>query len=102
MTNSTAVITNAFSLFADPTCLLIEHLCGKVVRSLAITWYLYEHVQKVRRESQEAEDLKEPIFAVLPIETSLWKGLCDTGAPAFVADLDTIWDHAAKGASRTL
>ena len=73
--NSTAVITNAFSLFGDPTCLLIGHLYGIVVGSLAITWYLYEHVQKVRRERQEAEDLKKPISEVLPMETSLWEGI---------------------------
>ena len=70
--NSTAAITNALSLCSHPTCLIVAKLYGILSGSLAIIWFWYEHIQKLRKDRKEAEDLKEPISEVLPLEPSLW------------------------------
>ena len=73
--NSTAVITNAVSLCTHPTCLLVARFYGILSGSLAIIWFCYEHIQKVRKDRQEAEDLRRPISEVIPLETSLWEDI---------------------------
>lgn len=66
--NSTAVITNAVSLCQDPRCLRFARCYGIVAGSLAIIWFLYEHIQKARKDRQEKEDQMEPICEVVPLD----------------------------------